>query len=138
MIDMLEEIVDEKVKADYKLKADYADISQSAFTALLNPKSDTYDEELANKVYAYDQARVAAGLPPKYNLAKAQKSIGGSGKKDFSFASLPASLIGGVSSGSGSYVSDAPTFKPIADLQSSTGSAIPKGRTISVKKGIQL
>ena len=130
--------VDEKVKADYKLKADYADISQSAFTALLNPKSDTYDEELANKVYDYDQARVAAGLPPKYNLAKAQKSIGGSGKKDFSFASLPSSLIGGTNSSGASYLSDAPTFKPIADLQSSTGAQIPRGRTISVKKGIQL
>ncbi len=130
--------VDEKVKADYKLKADYADISQSGFTALLNPKSDSYDEELANKVYAYDQARVAAGLPPKYNLAKAQKSIAGSGKKDFSFASLPSSLIGGVNSGSGGYSSDAPTFKPIADLQTPTGAQIPRGRTISVKKGIQL
>lgn len=132
--------VDAKVNATYELKKTYGDTSQAEFKAMLNPKSDLYDTDTAEIIYNYDQARVAAGLPPKYNLAKAQKELAGAGgKKDFAFASLPASLVGGSSnSGGGSYAKNAPTFTPIADLQAPTGAAIPKGRTISVKKGIQL
>jgi hypothetical protein len=132
--------VDAKISATYELKQSYGETSQADFKAMLNPKSDSYDPTAAETVYKYDQARVAAGLPPKYDLAKAQKELAGAGgKKSFAFASLPSSLIGGGSNSSGgSYAKNAPTFTPIADLQAPTGAAIPKGRTISVKKGIQL
>jgi hypothetical protein len=132
--------VDAKISATYELKQSYGETSQAEFTAMLNPnKPDTYDPEAAQAVYDYDQARAAAGLPPKYDLAKAQKSISGSGsKKGFTFASMPSSLIGGTNSSAGSYANNAPTFKPMADLQAPAGAEIPRGRTISVKKGIQL
>jgi hypothetical protein len=51
---------------------------------------------------------------------------------------MPSSLIGGTNSSAGSYANNAPTFKPMADLQAPAGAEIPRGRTISVKKGIQL
>lgn len=133
--------VDQKVNADYALKNDYSGTSQSEFKSLLNPKSDTYDPEAAQKLYDYDQARVKAGLPPKFNLAKAQKGAAGSGSKGFSFASLPGSLLGGSKSGSGassSYAKDAPLFTPIKDLTAPPTVAIPTGRSISVKQGVQL
>lgn len=136
--------VDSQQKATYQLKNNYGNTSQSEFKAMLNPKSDTFDTEAAQKLYDYDQARVAAGLPPKYNLAKAEKSGsggGGSGSKSFAFANLPSSLVGTGSTGSGGssgYAKDAPLFTPIAALKAPTGTAIPKGRTISVTKGVKV
>lgn len=126
-------------KADYALKNEYKDTSQGEFKALLNPKSDTFSEETAQRLYNYDQARVKAGLPPKYNLAAAKKAAGGGGSKGFSFASLPSSLLGkSASGGSGKYSDGAPLFKPMADLSAPVTVAIPMGRNISVKRGVQL
>lgn len=131
--------VNNRVNATYELKNTYGNTSQSELKALLNPKSDTYDLEAAQKLYDYDQARVAAGLPPKYNLAKAEKASGGvarsggSGSKSFAFANLPSSLTGTGSTSAG-YASNAPLFTPIASLQAPQGAAIPRGRTISAVK----
>lgn len=96
------------------------------------------------KLIDYDKKRVAAGLPSKFQNSKGgYGKAGGSGRKGsdkFAFAQLPSSLIGtGGGSGSGSgYAKEAPLFKPIPDLKAPAGKAIPKGRTISVKKGIQI
>lgn len=136
--------VDENYGTDQQLRDDYSGVSQSEFTALLNPKSPSYDLAKAQKVYNYDKARSSAGLPAKYDLDKAQKtgayaSTGSGASKNFSFASLPSSLVGtGSASSNGGYASDAPLFKPIASLQAPVGAAIPSGRTISVKKGVAL
>lgn len=135
--------VNKEVGADAALKQLYEDISVEEWRAMIDPESEDYDEATAQKLAAYDEARTNAGVSgksgnsskPKYTQ---KKSGSGSGGKSFSFASMPASLIGvgGASSSKSAYADGAPTFKPIADLQTPSAKSIPKGRSISVKKGI--
>lgn len=138
--------VDQQVNASYDLKSDYATTKQAAFKAMLNPKSDTYDVQGATDLYNYDKARVAAGLPAQYNLAKAEQigksgSGGSAATRAFTFASLPSSLIGTGSAGSstaGKSADGAPLFKSIPSLQAPASVAIPNGRSISVTKGVKV
>lgn len=108
-------------------------------------------EEAQNQLIAYDKARVAAGLPSKFQnkygtygkLGRGGRGGRGGGRggagKGFAFASLPASLVGtGATGGSSPYADNAPLFKPIPDLRAPESKPIPRGRTISVKKGIQI
>jgi hypothetical protein len=135
--------VNEKVGATYALEDSYKTTTQTDFQDMLDPKSTKYDPTTANQVYAYDQARAGAGLTPKYNLATAQAAIakadgsGSAASKAFTFANLPASLSGADSSTADgtSYTKAAPLFTPIASLKT-PATAIPKGRTISVSKGV--
>lgn len=136
--------VDEKYNADPELKSTYGSITQSKFTSLLNPKSTTYDPDTAQTLYDYDQARVAAGLPPKYNMKVVQKALdkaaaAGSDKapKSFTFASMPSSLIGsgsGSGSSSSKYATASSLYTPIASLKTPAAATIPNGRSISVSK----
>jgi len=146
----IEAKVNKEFGADSTLKSLYDQISKSDFKDMLDPNEDDYDPELATKLYDYDQARTKAGVSgnkftdkPKYNLnsGKGGKgSKGGRGSKNFAFASLPASLIGSKSGGSGSksYAEAVPLYKPIADLKAPPSVAVPRGRTISAKRGRQV
>lgn len=137
--------VNKETGADNALKQLYGDTSESEWRAMINPESDGYDPDTAARLKAYDDARTAKGVSGKdANSSKPKyvaKNGGGSGKggKNFTFASLPSSLLGSKGgTGSGSkYADDAPLFKPVADLKVPE-KAVPKGRTISVKKGLQV
>lgn len=141
--------VNQEVKADKALQLLYEDISPTEWKAMIDPDSEDYDLPTANRLFNYDEARTKAGVSgksadsskPKFSQKKAGKGgKGGGGKSDnFAFASLPGSLLGNsAGSGKSGYADNAPTFKPIADLQAPATVVIPKGRNISVKKGIQL
>ena len=110
---------------------------------MLDPESEYYDPETATKLFRYDEARTKAGVSdakftdrPKYSL-KAAGSGGGAGSKKFGHVSLPASLVG-TGTTSGTYEKAAQLFKPVADLKAPATVEIPKGRSITVKKGVQL
>lgn len=134
---------DQSYGTTYQMKQDYGKTSQSELKSLLNPKSDSYDPDAAQKLYDYDQARVKAGLPPKYNIdkikaqfAKAAADAGNKAPKSFSFASLPTSLVGtGAGTGSTSnYAKPESLYQPIASLKTPASVSIPQGRSISVSK----
>jgi len=145
--EMVEAQVNEQLGASSDLKALYDQISQSDFKKMFDPDSEDYDPEKANLLFKYDEARTKAGVSdnkftdkPKYSLKfnagggrGGRGGRGGSGK--FAFASMPESLVG-VNDGA-KYDSVGPTFKPIADLQA-PAAVVPTGRSISVKKGIQI
>lgn len=143
--------VNKKVNADTKLQQLYDNTSESEWRKMIDPKSDEYDPATAEKLLKYDNARTKAGVSGKssdtsknkYTEKKKKTGSGrgrgrGGGRANggkFAFASLPASLVG--TGETGKYASDAPTFKPISDLKAPTKD-VPRGRTISVKKGVSL
>lgn len=142
---MLEAGVDKELGADSALKQAYDDISVEEWRKMIDPDDeDNYNLELAQKLFAYDEARTKAGVSgksgdsskAKFTLKKSGSGKG-TGSSKFAFASLPSSLISTESSKKG-YADGAPTFKPIADLKAPTEANIPKGRTISIKRGRQL
>lgn len=149
---MVEAKINQKYNVPYELKEMYQDISQSDFKDMLDPESDMYNPDRAKMLYKYDEIRAKAGVSRdeftdkrKYSLdfklgGRGRGGRGGKGSDKFTFASLPASLIGTGSSSSGTkaYADAAPTFKPIPDLKAPAPSEIPRGRTISVKKGIRI
>lgn len=146
---MIEAKVDKEFKADSALKQLYDDITEAEWREMIDGDGVDDDMEAAQRLYAYDQARTKAGVSgkdknsskPKYTQKAGGSGRGGRGSKSFAFANLPSSLIGTGSGGTGKgggYADAAPTFKPIADLKAPTEANIPKGRTISVKKGISL
>lgn len=141
----LEAQVNQKTGADTQLKDLYGQITQSDFKAMLNPDdAENYNPEMATKLYDYDKARTESGVSgakftdkPKYNLDPNKGKKGGGSGKNFAFASLPSSLVGTGTSGSGpgkGYANDSPLFKPIASLQAPTVAPIPNGRNISAVK----
>lgn len=119
------------------LKQGYKDTNKTEFKKMAEgPEKD--------RLRAYDKALFDAGLPSKYGVGGSGKGgsrgRGGSGgKKGFAFANLPGSLsgVGGTGSDGKGYAKSAPLFKPVASLRAPAGE-IPKGRTISVKKGVKL
>lgn len=141
--------VNKEFNADNALKQMYEDVSETEWKAMTDPESEDFDPDTAARLLAYDDARTKAGVSGKSSTSKKNKyalktgkggsgSGGGSGSDKFAFASLPSSLIGNTANSSKGYDDGAPTFKPIADLRTAKGAQIPKGRTISVKKGIQI
>lgn len=127
--------VNKKFNVSQDIVNGYADTNKTEFNNLPD------GSDAKKQLMAYDQELVKAGLPSKYqNKYGGYGSTSGGGRsKSFAFASLPSSLLGTGSGGSnssgGSYATNAPLYKPIADLQAPQGAPIPKGRTISVKKG---
>jgi hypothetical protein len=145
--EMLRAQVNKEFGADTTLQQLYRDTDTTEWKKMTDPESEDYDPDTAGKLMAYDEARTKAGVSgkssssskPKYTLSTAKGGKGGKGGKgsdNFAFASLPGSLVG--SSNSKGYADDAPTFKPIADLKAPASAQIPRGRGISVKKGIQI
>lgn len=149
---MLAAQVNQKYGVTRELQLAYEDTSETEWRSMIDPDSDDYDPEKAQLLFDYDKARTEAGVSQKSSTSSKPKftekvskakgsgsgrrsgSGGGGSSGNFAFASLPGSLIG--SAANGKYAEDAPTFKPIADLQAPRSEPIPKGRTISVKKGI--
>lgn len=135
--------VNQEFGADTVLQNLYRDTDQTEWRAMTDPESDDYDPEKAGRLLAYDEARTKAGVSgksgssskPKYTQKKAGSGRGVNGG-NFAFASTPASLIGTGSAGK--YADEAPLFRPLPDLKAPTEANIPKGRTISVKRGFQL
>lgn len=110
----------------------YEDLTKAQFNALAD------DSDMKKQLIAYDQALVKAGLSSKFQNSKGgYGSTSGSGRKSFVFADLPQSLITAKDS-TKSYEKAQSLFKAPASLQVPTVANIPKGRTISVKKGVQL
>lgn len=142
--------VNRDLNADTALQSLYDQVSESDFKKMLDPSKEEYDLDTATRLYQYDQARTKAKVSgnkftdkPKYGGTAKGKGGAGSGSrgsKKFGFASLPASLVGVKSGGAGggAYSKTAPLYKPIADLKSAPISEIPKGRTISIKRGVSL
>lgn len=152
--DMVEAQVNKKVNASAELKELYGTYSQSDFKKMLDPESEYHDPKTAELLYKYDEIRAKAGVSghkftnrQKFSLDfKLSGGRGGRGGsrgaagKGFTFASLPSSLVGTGSTGSGGskYADNAPLFRPIADLKAPTSASIPRGRSISIKKGIHI
>lgn len=141
--------VDQDLGVDAALKQLYDDVSETEWRAMTNPEHEDYDPDTAGRLLAYDDARTAAGVSGKSSTSKKNKYVLKTGKygsgrgtvaagEKFTFASLPDSLLSGVTTSSKDYASDAPTFQPIADLKAPAVADIPRGRSISVKRGIQI
>jgi hypothetical protein len=123
------------------------------FEATNKTEFNKLSDENKKKLIEYDKARFKAGLPSKYQnkyggyglLGRGGRGRGGRGGRGgsgdgsdlFAFASLPSSLIGTNASNGKGYAANAPTFRPIGDLKA-PAAAIPKGRSISVTKGIRI
>lgn len=143
-----------KYNVDEQLQSQYTSTGVKAWREMLDPNSDTYDLDLANKLFAYDKARAENGVSAKNGDHSNQKFYGktsnggkissrsgrgGRSSGKFAFASLPSGLVGAGGTGStAKYADKAPTFEPLADLQAPASVALPSRRNISVKKGIQI
>lgn len=122
----------------------YSTVTVSEWRKLADPENDAYDPDLAARLFAYDELRTKAGVSlgkytdkPKYSQ-KAGGGRGGRGSDRFAFATLPSSLMGTTAAVGAGYDKGERLFKPIPDLQAPPTVVIPKGRSISVKRGVQL
>lgn len=110
----------------------YSDTTKTEF-------NNMEDGEFKQKLLAYDQALEAAGLPSKFKNSKGgYGKLSGGRSKGFDFLTLPNSLVGTGDTAKSKYEAATPLFKPVADLKAPATVEVPKGRSISVKRGIQL
>ena len=128
----------------------YEKIGQDTFKKLINPKSDEYDMDLAQKLWAIDVAMTKAGasaktggyqpwLKQKYTNPKAQKSGSGGGRGGKQSYSSSFSSVYKPSASNGNF--DAPSKATVAQLPKIVaGNPMPTKfkKNISAKKGVHL